>query len=285
MTRIPATALVVVAVVSVQFGGALAVTLLPLVGVAGSVTLRLLVAAVLLMAVLRPRLRGRSRGDWLVVAGFGACLAAMNLCFYGSLVYLPVGVAVTVEFIGPLTLAAVLSRRPADLVAVVGAAAGVALISGALRLDVQALRPAGLALALAAGGMWAAYILLSARTGARFAGLDGLAVAMCVGTLLVAPFGLLGAGAGLWAPQALARGAGVAMLSSVVPYSLELVALRRLAAHVFGILLSLEPAFAALAGWLVLGQVLNSWQLTGMALVVLASLAVSGRRREPAETG
>ena len=284
MNRVPATVLVLVAVVSVQFGGAFAVTLLPLVGVAGSVSLRLLFATVILLAAFRPRLRGRSRQDWLTVCAFGACLGAMNLFFYGALVHLPVGVAVTVEFVGPLTLAAALSRRRADLLAVVAAAAGVALISGVLHQRWSELDLLGLGLALAAGAMWAAYIVMSARTGARFQQLDGLAIAMAVATALVLPFGVAQAGGDLVTAEALARGLGVALLSSLVPYSLELVALRRLSARVFGILLSLEPALAALAGFVVLGQSLSGLQLAGMSLVVAASLAVTrqSESRQPA---
>jgi inner membrane transporter RhtA len=136
----------------------------------------------------------------------------------------------------------------------------------------------GLGLALAAGAAWAGYILLSARTGARFAQLDGLAIAMTIAAVLVAPFGLITAGSAMWAPDALWRGATIAVLSSVLPYSLELVALRRLAAHVFGIFLSLEPAVAALAGLIVLGQQLSPLQLLGMACVVAASGLVMGTK-------
>lgn len=285
MTRtsaLPAPLLVLAAVVSVQFGGALAATLVPTIGAPGSVTLRLLFAAFVLGLIARPRLRGHSRRAWVTVVAFGLALGLMNLCFYASLVRLPIGVAVTIEFLGPLTLATVLSRRPRDLVAVAAAAVGVLLISQALALPLSSLNWAGLGLAAAAGACWAAYIILSGRTGAEFDRLDGLALAMAVALVAVAPFGL--ATAPLWTPVVVAKGLGIALLSSVLPYSLELVALRRLSAGVFGILLSLEPAAAALAGLLVLGQRLTPQQLVGMALVVVASALVmgAGQRKDPA---
>ena len=279
--RIPAPLLVLAAIISVQFGGAMAATLIPLVGVFGSVTLRLTIAAAILLVVARPRVRGRTTGDWLVVGAFGAILALMNLFFYGALARIPIGVTVTVEFIGPLVLATVLSHRRKDLLAVAGAAVGVVLISGVTSTPWAEIDLAGLGLALAAGAAWAGYIVFSGRTGARFAQLDGLAIAMAIAAVLVAPVGVLTAGSALWTPDALWRGATIAVLSSVLPYSLELIALRRLAAHVFGILLSLEPAVAALAGLFVLGQKLSASQLLGMACVVAASGLVMGRRAAP----
>jgi inner membrane transporter RhtA len=266
------------AIVSVQFGGAMAATLIPSVGVFGSVALRLTIAAAILLTVLRPRLRGRTTADWLVVSAFGAILAMMNLFFYGALARIPIGVTVTIEFTGPLVLATVLSHRRKDLLAVAGAAAGVALISGITSTPWSQIDLTGLGLALAAGAAWAAYIVLSARTGARFAQLDGLAIAMTFAAVLVAPVGVITAGSALRTPDALWRGATIALLSSVLPYSLELIALRRLAAHVFGILLSLEPAVAALAGIVVLGQQLSRLQLVGMACVIAASGLVLGRK-------
>lgn len=282
-SAVPAPLLVLAAVVSVQFGGALAATLVPEIGAAGSVTLRLLFAALVLGAVARPRLRGHSRSAWLTVVLFGLALGLMNLSFYASLARLPIGVAVTIEFLGPLTLATVLSRRLVDVLAVVAAGAGVTLISQALTVPLADLDWVGLGLAATAGACWAAYIILSRRTGAAFASLDGLALAMAVALLAVAPFGL--GTVPSWSGEVVAKGLGIALLSSVLPYSLELLALRRLSPRVFGILLSLEPAAAALAGWLVLGQSLTGHQLAGMALVVAASAVVmgAGRRRQPAD--
>ena len=281
-SRVPAPLLVLAAIVSVQFGGALAATLVPRVGAAGSVALRLVLAAVVLLAVARPRLRGHTRADWLTVCAFALVLGLMNLAFYSSLALLPLGVAVTIEFVGPLVLATVLSRRLRDLVAVAVAAVGVVLISGALTVPWDELEVPGILLALTAGACWAAYILLSARTGTRFAQLDGLAIAMAIAALVVAPVGLATAGSALLSWDALWRGAGIALLSSVLPYSLELIALRRLSARVFGVLLSLEPAVAALAGLVVLGQRLTRAQLVGLVCVMAASALVLGtRERSP----
>ena len=270
--------LVLAAVLSVQFGGALAVTLLPLIGVVGSVLLRLLLAAVILVALVRPRWRGRNRGDWLTVTLFAVALTSMNLTFYASLERLPIGVAVTIEFLGPLTLAAATSRRWRDIGAVALALVGVLLISEVLTVPWAQMDLVGLGLAALAGGFWACYILLSGRTGARFEGLDGMAIALVIGGVALLPLGLLSAGSSLLDPDVLVRGLGIAVLSSAIPYSLELLALRRLSAGVFGVLLSLEPAAAALAGLLVLGQTLAPLQLLGMAMVVGASIAVLGRR-------
>ena len=276
---VPAPLLVLAGVVSVQFGGALAATLVPQIGAAGSVVLRLLLATALLLVIARPRWQGHSRRDWVTVICFGVALGLMNFAFYASLGHLPIGVAVTIEFIGPLALAAVLSRRPRDLLAVAAAAIGVLLISQALSLPLDELEGTGIVLALAAGACWAGYIVFSGRTGAAFPQLEGLALAMVVATALVLPFGIWDVsvhGTGAWDGTVLLKGLGIAVLSSVLPYSLELVALRRLAPAVFGILLSLEPAVAALAGLLVLGQRLSPVQLGGMALVVLASVLVLG---------
>lgn len=270
--------LVLVAVLSVQFGGALAATLLPLVGVFGSVLLRILLAALLLLALVRPRWRGRTRADWVTVCGFAVALTAMNLCFYASLERLPIGVAVTIEFLGPLLLAAVTSRRVRDALAVVLALLGVVFISQALTVPWAQMDLVGIALAAAAGGFWAAYIILSGRTGARFEGLDGMAIALAVGAVGMLPLGVLEAGTALLEGEVLLRGLGIALLSSAIPYSLELLALRRLSAGVFGVLLSLEPAAAALAGLLVLSQTMELLQVLGMVMVVSASIVVLGRR-------
>lgn len=282
--RVPAPLLVLAGIVSVQFGGALAATLVPVIGAGGSVVLRLLFASALLLVVVRPRWRGHSRRASATVAAFGVALGLMNYTFYASLAHLPIGVAVTIEFIGPLALAAALSRRLVDGVAVLAAAAGVVLISEALHVPFADLEWVGILLALTAGGFWAAYIVLSGRTGAEFPRLEGLAIAMVVATVVTLPLGL--GSLPEWSGDILAKAFGIAVLSSVLPYSLELLALRRLSAKVFGILLSLEPACAALAGLLVLGQRLAPVQLVGMGLVVAASALVLGlgARKDPAET-
>ena len=289
MTRrpvVPAPLLVLGGVVSVQFGGALASSLVREIGVGGSVLLRIGLAAVLLFALVRPGLRGHTRGAWITVITFGVALGLMNWAFYGSLARLPLGVAVTIEFLGPLVLTTVLSRRLVDLLAVGAAGAGVLLISEALTVPLDQLSWVGMLLAVTAGACWASYILLSGRTGAAFAQLDGLAIALVVSTLVVLPVGILQGFDPT--PEHLLEGLGLAVLSSLLPYSLELLALRRLSAPVFGILLSLEPAVAALAGFLFLGQRLHPLQLLGIGLVVLASVLVMGlgaRKRSVGEPG
>jgi inner membrane transporter RhtA len=274
---VPAPLLVLGGVISVQFGGALAVTLVREIGAGGSVLLRIGFAAIILFAIARPRLRGHERQAWVIVVAFGVSLALMNWSFYGSLAHLPLGVAVTVEFLGPLVLTTVLSRRPLDFVAVAAAAAGVLLISEALTVPWADLSWVGLGLAATAGACWAAYILLSGRTGAAFPGLDGLAIALVVSTLVALPAGLYSAD--LWTLEYVLKGLALAVLSSLLPYSFELLALRRLSASVFGILLSIEPAVAALAGRIFLGQRLDVLQLVGLVLVVLASAIVMGVKR------
>lgn len=280
-SRTPPTALAMVlgAVVSVQFGGALAATLVPEIGASGSVLLRLGIGTALLLAIARPRWRGHSRVAWLRVLAFGVALGLMNWTFYGALGHLPIGVAVTIEFLGPLILATALSRSRRDLVAVAAAAVGVALISGALTQPWSSLSWMGILLAATAGAFWAAYILSSRATGAVFEKLEGLALAMVVATVVVFPVGILGVGD--WTAEHLWKGLGIAVLSSVLPYSLELVALRRIAPGVFGILLSLEPAVAAFAGLIVLSQGLSIVELAGMGLVVCASAIVMGSDPNP----
>ncbi|MFC7488897.1 EamA family transporter [Knoellia sp. CPCC 206453] len=284
VSAVPAPALVLCGIFSVQFGATLAALLVPRIGAGGSVLLRLLLAAVIMVVVARPSLRGHSRGARTTVLTFGLILGAMNFFFYSSLAYLPIGVAVTVEFIGPLALAAVLSRRSGDAVAVLCAGAGVVLVSRALEVPLADLEWRGLGLGLLTGVCWAAYIVFSRRTGADFPQLQGLAIALCIASVVVLPVGV--GSVPEWDRVVLIQGLGIAVLSSVIPYSLELVALRRLSSKVFGILLSLEPAVAALAGFLVLRQSLSVQQLLGMALVVLASAIVlgTGARKDPAES-
>ncbi|MCP9997289.1 EamA family transporter [Streptomyces werraensis] len=266
--------------ISVQFGGALAVTLMPRAGALGVVTLRLLVAAVVLMVLCRPRLRGHSRTDWGTVIVFGIAMAAMNGLFYQSVARIPLGPAVTLEVLGPLTLSVLASRRAVNLVWAALALTGVFLLGGG---GFSGLDPLGVAFALGAGAMWAAYIVFSARTGRRFPQADGLALAMAVAAVLFLPLGVLESGTKLLDPTVLALGAAVAVLSSVLPYTLELLALRRLPASTFAILMSLEPALAATAGFLVLDQALAATEAAAIALVIAASMGAVrtqvGRRR------
>jgi inner membrane transporter RhtA len=277
--RVPPTLLVLAAVMSVQFGSATGKTLFDEVGAGGSVFLRVGVAAILLVAIWRPAAAGRSRRDWVLVATFGFTLAAMNLAFYESIDRIPLGVAVTLEFVGPLGVAIAGSRRALDLVWVGLAAAGILLLSDFGAADLDAV---GVALALTAGGLWAAYILLSVRVGSAFAGGEGLALAMVVGAVLLVPVGVADAGTGLLSLEVLAVGSAVAVLSSALPYTLEMEALRRMPKGVFGVLMSLEPAVAALAGFIVLGEGLAGRELVAILLVVTASAGAARNARVPA---
>ncbi|MFF4537600.1 EamA family transporter [Streptomyces aureus] len=255
--------------ISVQFGGALAVTLMPRAGALGVVTLRLLAAAVILLVVCRPRLRGHSRADWGTVAVFGITMGAMNGLFYESVARIPLGPAVTLEVLGPLALSVLASRRAINAVWAGLALCGVFLLGGGGFGDLD---PVGVAFAVGAGAMWAAYIVFSARTGRRFPQADGLALAMAVAALLFLPLGIASSGSLLLDPVTVALGSAVAVLSSVLPYTLELLALRRLPASTFAILMSLEPAIAATAGFLILHQALSATQAAAIALVIGASM-------------
>jgi inner membrane transporter RhtA len=280
--RGPAVALVLGSCVSLQVGAACAARLFPVAGSTGTTLLRLGLAALVMLVAIRPRAYRWDARQWLPVLAFGLTLAAMNGSFYAAIERIPLGTAVTVEFLGPLTLAAVLSRRPRELTWVLLAAAGVALL-GLGDGTGPGLDPVGVVLALVAGLFWAFYILASRRVGARVPGHGGLAVATTIGALALLPFGAVGAAHALERPHSLLLAAGTALLASVVPYSLELAALRRLAPHVFGVLLSLEPAIAALAGWVLLGQPLGPVGGLAVGVVVLASAGstLSARRAEP----
>jgi len=266
---VPPTVLVLGAVASVQTGASLAKSLFDDVGPGGTVLLRVLLAAVVLVIIWRPRITGIERRDWLLVLGFGTALAGMNFAFYSALDRIPLGVAVTLEFVGPLGVAVAGSRRALDLLWVVMAAAGILLLADPFTGG--GTDAAGAGLALLAGAFWAAYILLSARAGQAFPGGSGLTLAMVVASAVLLPFGIAQGGSELLDPHVLLVGAGVAMLSSAIPYSLELEALRRLPAHVFGVLMSLEPGMAALVGFVVLGEVLGLRDAVAIGLVVTAS--------------
>jgi len=269
-----AVALVLAAITSVQVGASIGATLFDDVGAAGAAFLRLAWAGVILLAITRPRLEGRPAFEWRLVAVFGLVLGAMNLCIYEAIDRIPLGVAVTIEFAGPLGLAVALSRRRLDLAWAALAAGGVVLLADPGRSGTDAV---GVAFALVAAACWAAYILIAQRAGRVFAGRDGLALAMAVGVLVPLVPGLAVGGSALLQPATLAIAAAVAVLSSVLPYSLETEALRTLPAHVFGVLMSLEPAVAALAGLAVLGQRLSTRDVVAIALVVVASVGVTRR--------
>jgi inner membrane transporter RhtA len=266
--RARGVALVVAGVATAQFGAGFAVTLFDELGPAGAVFLRLFFAAVVLVAIWRPRVAGHPLADLRLAVAFGAVLGTMNFAIYSAMDRIPLGIAVTIEFAGPMAVAVLGSRRALDLLWAALAATGILLLAdpGGGSLDA-----AGVAFALLAATMWAFYILLAERTGRIFPGGSGLALAMIVGALIIAPVGIAQGGGALLHPELLAAGAAVALASSVIPYSLDLEALRRLPANVFGVLMSLEPAVAALAGLVILGQDLSLREWAAIALVVVAS--------------
>jgi inner membrane transporter RhtA len=276
--RVPAALLVLTAIGSVQIGSAVARTLFDDLGAAGVTFLRLAIAGLVLGLATRPRLRGWSPAAWQAAAALGLVMAGMNLVFYLALRTVPLGTAVTVEFLGPLLLALVQTRRLLDLLWALAAAAGVVLLGagsgGSAPLG-------GLALALIAGLCWAGYIVLSARLGKLVPGTGGLAVSLTVAALLVLPFGAGSAVAVVDRPVLLIGATAVALLSSVFSYGLEITALRHIPTRVFGILMSLEPAAAAVAGLLLLHQRLGLRAIVALLLVSLASLAVTLTHRQP----
>jgi inner membrane transporter RhtA len=278
--RPPAAMLVATSGVSGQCGAAIATKLFTQVGPAGTLTLRLVLSTVALVMLARPKerdwrrlVRPARRNDLAVMVAFGLVIAGMNLSFYESIARIPLGVAVTVEFVGPLTISVVGSRRWTDVVWAVLAGAGVLLLaSGSIFGVVHHLDLAGVGFALVAGTCWATYIILNKETGRRFQRNNGLAGAMAVAALLVTPFGALQAGATLVRPTVLGIGVAVALLSSVIPYSCEMAALRRATPRAFGILLSMAPGLAALAGLAILGQGLSSLEVGALLLVVAANV-------------
>jgi inner membrane transporter RhtA len=269
--------LVIVGLICQDIGASYAVLLFPAIGALGMVALRLSFSALILLALGRPTLRGYSARDWLTVILFGVAIAAMNGVFYEALDRIPLGAAVTIEVLGPLVLSVIASRRASSWLWAILACAGVALLGGA---SFDSLDPIGVLFAIGAAVMWAAYIVLSARTGARFPRMDGLAIAMFVGAVLALPFGIVTAGPALFRMNNLLLGLAVAVLSSTIPYALELRALRRVPAAAFSVLMSLSPAIATLAGFLVLGQRLTVVALVAVGLVIAASIgAVLSRSR------
>jgi len=263
--------LVLIGILSVQWGAGLAKTLFDQADPTTIVWLRLATSAVVLAVLARPALRGHSRADWAVVVAFGLCLAVMNWSFYQSFQRIPIGLAVTIEFIGPLSVAVIGSRRARDLVWVGLAGLGVVLLG----LEPGRLNAAGVAFALLAGAAWAAYIYIAGATGRRWADFDGLAMASVIAAGLLTPLALVQHGSQLGQVDIVLLGAVVGVMSSVIPYACEMVALRSLRPSTFGVLMSLEPAAAALAGFVVVGEVLEPPQVVAIACVVAASIGAT----------
>ncbi|GLW08323.1 threonine transporter RhtB [Microtetraspora sp. NBRC 13810] len=271
---IPPSGLVLLAIMSVQVGAGFAKDLFTQLPPSAVVFLRIAAGALILGVFVRPRLRGLSRADLGVGVAFGVTLALMNLSFYEALARLPMGVAVAVEFLGPLGVAVAASRRRLDLLWVTLAAAGIALLAPWAEAAGR-ISWAGIGFGLLAALCWAGYILLSAATGSRFPGATGLSFAMIVSLVVIAPVGLTTGGSDLLHPELLLIGLGVGLLSSVIPYSIELEALRRMPKKVFGILMSLEPAAAALVGLVVLGEILSPMEWAAIGCVVVASVGAT----------
>ncbi|MET8387276.1 EamA family transporter [Streptosporangium canum] len=271
---IPPSGLVLLAILSVQVGAGFAKDLFSQLPPSAVVFLRIAMGALIMGVVARPRLKGLTRVDVGLGVAFGVTLGVMNLSFYEALARLPMGIAVAIEFLGPLGVAVAASRRRLDLLWVALAGSGVVLLApwgtAASRISW-----AGIGFALVAAVCWAGYILLSAAVGQRFPGTTGLSFAMIVSFLLIAPVGIGTGGADLLQPELLLIGLGVGLLSSVIPYSIELEALRRMPKQVFGILMSLEPAVAAMVGLLVLGEVLDVREWAAIGCVVVASVGAT----------
>ena len=282
MTRrtVPPELLLLGSIASVQFGSAFADSLFPQAGPAGVVLLRLLFSGLGLLAIARPSVRKHSWENLRFAVAFGLVLGAMNWSFYEAIQRIPLGVAVTIEFVGPLAVAVAGSRRLLDLLWVLLAAGGVGLL--AARGGHAGVHALGIVFVLIAATCWASYILLSKRVGASFPQLDGLAIALCVGTLVVIPAGVIEGGSALGRPGVLAGGLGVALMSSLIPYSLELIALRRLSPSAFGLLMCLQPAVATLAGVIVLDETVTPVLVTALLMVVVASAGSTVAARRPA---
>jgi inner membrane transporter RhtA len=264
---VPAPLYALGAIASVQLGATVARHLFDVLGATGTVFLRVGFGACILLAIARPRWPRFESRQWRAILLFGLVIAGMNLCFYQAIARIPLGIAVTIEFLGPLGVAIAGSRKALDFVWAIMAAAGVAMLS----IGGGQLTPLGALLALGAAAGWAAYIVLSQRVGRLVPGPDGLAFALGVGAVALLPFGIAAGGRRLLDLRNLGVGLVVAVLSSAVPFSLEFAALRRLSSQVFGILMSLEPAMGAAAGYLFLGQRLSFRDLIAIALVMVAS--------------
>lgn len=267
------TGLVLLAIVSVQFGSALAKSLFSELGMWGVVSLRVSVSTVILFALWRLKWHSQIRQNLKLIVAFGVVFAAMNSCFYAAIERIPLGIAIALEFSGPLGLAVLKSQRWLDGLWVVLAGVGIILLTPLSGSSVDGL---GVILALTAGFFWALYILLSAQVGQKLPGIEGLAWALAVSSVLLLPIGIITAGSAFLNPRLLAMGAGVAILSTTLPYSFEMVALRSLPVKVFGVMLSLEPMAGVLAGLLVLGERLSVRSLVACLLV---SIAAAGAAR------
>jgi len=278
---LPPVVSILLAVFSVQGGAAIAKGLFPFIGAAATAAVRIGLSALILLAVFRPPVHRFTAAQWRAVVPYGMSIGVMNLIFYQALVRIPLGLAVTLEFVGPLGVAIVSSRRALDGVWVVFAAIGIALItpwhpgSAAGSID-----PLGVAIALATGGCWAAYIVLGGRVSRVLTGSVAVATGMSIAAMTVLPFALAGGQLGSFVPHRYAAGVALAVLSSALPFTLEMHALGALPGRTFSILMSLEPAVAALCGLVLLGEHLTTSQWLAVGLVIVASVGATVTARE-----
>lgn len=281
LTPVRAALLVVASLTSLQVGAAVAKQLFPEIGALGVVTLRIGLAAMVLLALTRPSLRGRSRRELMTLALFGLVLAGMNLAFYSALARAPLGVVASVELLGPLAIGIATSRRLLDLACCLLAVLGVLLLTGLIG-GALSLSAAGLALAALAAVLGACYVMLSRFAGRAAPDAGALALALGIGAAVLVPLGAVVTGPVLLRPDILLVGAAVALLGSALPYSLDVQALRQLSPSSFAVLISLSPAVAAVAGLLLLQEELKISQWAGVASVVLAAVTVAARTRPAA---
>jgi inner membrane transporter RhtA len=275
--KLPPIPAVVLSIISVQAGAAIAKGLFPILGPGGTASVRIGFSALILLIAVRPRLQHLNAAQWKAIIPYGLVLGAMNLIFYCALERVPLGLAVTVEFIGPLALALAGSRRALDLLWVVLAAVGIALITPWSGKGIDIL---GLIFALLAGVLWAVYILLSKNAGARLPGQLAVTIGMLFAAIAVLPFGVIEGNLMSMTPYILILAVTLAIFSSVLPFSLEMHALRTLPPRMFSILMSLEPAVAALAGWLLLGEQLKLGQWLAVACIISASAGAALTARQ-----
>ena len=272
-TLVLSVALVALGMVFTQTGASFAKGLFPLVGAAGATTLRLTLAALVLVILFQPWRQRLDGGQWRAVLMYGGAMGAMNLFFYAALATIPLGVAVALEFTGPLAVALAGSRKPLDFAWIVLAVAGLALLLP-LGQSTGEIGFGGVLLALAAGACWAGYIIFGQRAGSG-GGPHITALGVSVAAIIALPFGVATAGTALLDPAILPIALGVALLSSAIPYALDMVALPHIPSRLFGILMSGQPALGALSGFAILNETLTIWQLAGIAAVIVASLGAT----------
>jgi len=274
VARLAPVGLLLISMSAIQSGASLAKTLFPIAGAAGTTSVRLIIAALLLLVVLRPWRKRIAPGAWSSILIYGVALGAMNFLFYQALQTVPLGIAVALEFTGPLTVALLSSKRASDLAWVVLAVAGLTVLLWPAPDATGTLDPVGAAYALGAGACWALYIWFGQKAGS-INGMQSAVLGVCIAAVVIAPIGIWQAGSVLLQPAVLWMGLGVAILSTALPYTLEMVAMPRLPTQTFGTLMSLEPAFGALSGLLFLGQALGLWQWLAIGAVMAASMGTT----------